>query len=458
MPHIRWIPLFLLAGASALEAQALTLRDALARADADAFQNRATRAGTAAQRGQATGALRGILPALRLEGGFVRTDDPIGAFGTSLRQRAITPADFDPARLNRPAPISNYVAGLVLEQPLFNADAWMGHRAASRAVAASGASAEWTRLGTGVDVIRAYYGVTLAHERVATLAAAARAAHGHVRQAEAMVRQGLVTKSDALLASVRAGEVDAQLAEAEAEAKTSLRQLAVVLGQRGNFTPALPEQLPPADRIRDLVAADTADTPALSRSDVASAFLAHEAARFDLQRARSLYLPRLNGFARYDWRSARQLYGGDRSWTVGVMASWSPFAGASEIAEQQSTGGRADAARAMADAARERAELEVQQSGNSLRAALARLAISERSVLQSAEAHRIVARKYEGGLATVTDLLDAAAVDTRTALGHAAARYAVIVAGAERRKALGRDPGFLAALDDSTMPIVSTIR
>ena len=31
---------------------------------------------------------------------------------------------------------------------------------------------------------------------------------------EAMVKQGLVTKSDALLASVRAGEVDAQLAEA----------------------------------------------------------------------------------------------------------------------------------------------------------------------------------------------------------------------------------------------------
>jgi len=445
-----------LAGATPLSAQHLTLRDALARADAGAFPNRASRGAAAARRGQVTAALRGILPALRVEGGFVRTDDPIGAFGASLRQRVVTAADFDPARLNRPAPIANYMAGLVLEQPLFNADAWIGRRAAGRAAAADDAGTDWTRLGTRVDVIRAYYGVTLSDEKVATLAAAARAAHGHVRQAEAMVRQGLVTKSDALLASVRAGEIDAQLAEAEADAAIARRQLALALGERDTFAPELPSQLPPADRIREAIRDDTTDAIAADRSDVEAARLGLDAARFDVQRARSAYLPRINGFARYDWNSAARLYGGDRSWTVGVMASWSPFAGASEIAELQATGGREDAARAMSDASRERAALEARQTAHSLRAALARLAIAERSVAQSAEAHRIVAHKYEGGLATVIELLDAAAVETQTALGHSAARYAVIVAAAERRKALGRDPGHLAALDDATKAIATT--
>ncbi|HEY0970118.1 MAG TPA: TolC family protein [Gemmatimonadales bacterium] len=447
-----WAALPLLVGtATTLPAQTLTLREALTRADGAAFPNRIAAGTAAAQRGQATAALRGILPTLRLEGGYVRTDDPIGAFGTTLRQRVITAADFDPARLNRPAAIGNYQGGAVIEQPLFNADAWTGRQAATRAVAATEASADWTRLGTRVDVVRAYYGVTLAHEKVATLAAAARAAHAHVRQAEAMVRQGMVTKSDALLAAVGAGEVDAQLADAEAEARTAIRQLAVVLGAQGVFAPVLPEHLPSATRIRAVVAPDTASTALAAdagfRADVEAAELGLDAARLDVRRARSLYLPRLNGFARYDWNSATRLYGGDAAWTVGVMASWSPFAGASEIAELQATSGREDAARAMADAARERALLEVEETGNALRAALARLDIAERAVAQSAEAHRIVARKYEGGLATVTDLLDAAATDTRSALALSAARYAVITAGAERLRALGRDPGALARLD-----------
>jgi outer membrane protein TolC len=298
--------------------------------------------------------------------------------------------------------------------------------------------------------------VTLAHERVGTLAAAARAAHAHVRQAEAMVRQGLATKSDALLAAVRAGEMDAQLADAAAEARTAVRRLALALGEGAAFAPALPERLPAAARIREVIAGDTADAAVGARADVDAARGGLDAARIDVRRARSLHLPRLNAFARYDWNSASRPYGGDRSWTVGVMASWSPFAGASELAELRGAGGREDAARAMADAARERALLEGEQTASALRAALARLAIAERSVLQAAEAHRIVARKYEGGLATVIELLDAAAMETQSALGLSAARHAAITAAAERRRALGRDPGTLAALDDASAPLAAT--
>lgn len=443
-----WVALPVLLGTAAtMQAQTLTLRDALERAGGAAYPNRIAAGTAAAERGQATAALRGILPSLRIEGGFARTSDPLGAIGTTLRQRSITQPDFDPARLNRPPAISNYLGGIVLDQPLFNADAFIGHRAALRGVAASRASSDWTRAGTSVDVIRAYYGATLANEKVATLTAAKRAAQAHVRQAEAMVRNGLVTKSDALLAAIKAGDIEAQLADADAQARTAIRQLVLVLGTGSKFAPSLPDQLPSAGRIRAVVAADTVAASTNPRADVEAALLGMEAARLDAERARSLYLPRLNGFARYDWNSAARPFGGEKSWTVGVMASWSPFAGAGEIAERQSTGGRADAARAMADAAAERAHLDAEQTGNALRAAFARLAIAERSVLQSAEAHRIVARKYEGGLATVMELLDAAAIDTQTALGLSAARYALITSAAERRRALGLDPATLAALD-----------
>jgi outer membrane protein TolC len=67
-------------------------------------------------------------------------------------------------------------------------------------------------------------------------------------------------------------------------------------------------------------------------------------------------------------------------------------------------------------------------------------------VAQSAEAHRIVGRKYAGGLATVIELLDAAAVETQARLSLAAAKHGGLAGAAERLRAVGRDPAEIADL------------
>ena len=435
----------------------LTLGDAIRQADRAAYGNRAAAGNADTQAAQVLSPLKGILPSLRVEAGYVRTTDPIGVFGATLRQRTVTAANFDPQRLNHPGAIGNYLGGIVLEQPIFNADAWTGRRAAVRAADASRAAEEWTRLSTRVDVVRAYYGAVLATERARTLEAAASAAHAHVAQAEAMVRQGLVTKSDALLASVRAGEIDMQLVEARGGAATARQQLAVLLGGDGAARSAplvVPAVLPSSDRIIALTAGDTADVAANERADVHAAARGLDAARADALRAGSAWLPRLNSFARYDWNSADRVYSGDRNWTVGVMASWNILAGASDVADVQATRGRVAAAEAQAEGARAHARVEIEQSRIALTVALARLTIADRAAAQSAEAHRIVGRKYEGGLATVAELLDAQAVETQSALSLTQARWGAIVAAAERRQALGLDPATLAALDAT--PAVAT--
>ena len=430
----------------------LSLRDAFAEAARAGYPNRIAAGTATTQRAQALAPLKGILPNVRVEAGYIRTTDPTAVFGTTLRQRGVTPASFDPARLNDPSAAGNYQTGIVLEQPLFNADAWTGRRAAAHATDATHAAEEWTQLSTRVDVVRAYYGAVLASERVMALRAGARAAHAHVAQAEAMVRQGLVTKSDALLASVRAGDVDAQLAEAEGAAATTRRQLAVLLGRAGDDVPdgsVQSKQLPPAKRIRAQVAADTVSRTPEPRADLRAASDALAAARDDALRARVSLVPRLNGFARYDWNSASGLYAGNRNWTVGVMASWSPFAGASELADIGVTTSRVHVARAQADAAHANAHLEIEQTRTALVVALTRLDIAEHAVDQSGEAHRIVSRKYGGGLAGVVELLDAEAAETQSVLGLSEARWSAIVAAAERRRALGLDPASLASLDDT---------
>ena len=431
----------------------VTLRAAFAEAGRAGYINRIAAGNTAAQRAQTLAPLKGILPTVRVEAGYIRTTDPTAVFGATLGQRTVTPANFDPERLNYPSAAGNYQTGIVLEQPLLNADAWIGRRAPVYAADATHATEEWTQLSTRVDVVRAYYGAVLAAERVAALRTAARAAHAHVAQAEAMVRQGLVTKSDALLAAVRADDVDAQLAEAEGVATTARRQLAVLLGRGGGDVPndlISATHLPPTERIRAEVSGDTVARAAEPRADVRAAADALAAARGDALRAKASLAPRLNGFARYDWNSPTGLYAGDRNWTVGIMASWNPFAGASELADVEATAGRAQAAQAQAEAARANARLEIEQTRTALAVALTRLDIAEHAAAQSAEAHRIVSRKYSGGLAGVVELLDAQSAETQSVLALSQARWAAIVAAAERRRALGLDPASLASLDDTS--------
>ena len=438
---------FTLAVAAAPISAQLTLGEALRTADGAAYANRIAGANAGAANAQRLAPLRGILPGVRFEGGYLRTTDPIGTFGTELKQREIEPSDFVPSQLNYPDAITNYAAAVVLEQPLFNADSWLARRAAVHGANASQSTVEWTRLSTRADVVHAYYGAVLAAERVATLEASSKAAQAHLRQAEAMVRSGMATKSDALLAAVKAGEVEAQRIEAQSDAETARRQLSLLIGLTAKEDPSLPAVLPSTNAIRAAAASDTLDEQPSGRADLDAARLGVDVARADVRRARSLYLPRLNGFARYDWNSPQQLYGGVKSWTFGVLASWSPFEGGSHLSETQAAAARFELATAAADAAVDQARLETQRSLASLRSALARLDIAERAVAQSVEAHRIVARKYEGGLATVVELLDAAAVETGAALALSNARFATISATAHRRRALGRDPGTLTVLE-----------
>ena len=67
---------------------------------------------------------------------------------------------------------------------------------------------------------------------------------------------------------------------------------------------------------------------------------------------------------------------------------------------------------------------------------------------QSAEAHRIVGRKYDGGLATVVELFDAAAIEWQSRLAFAEARYQAIAAAAGRLRALGLGLDPLTSLDN----------
>jgi outer membrane protein TolC len=181
-----------------------------------------------------------------------------------------------------------------------------------------------------------------------------------------------------------------------------------------------------------------------SRADVRAAAAGHAAARADVRRARSAWLPRLNGMARFDWNSPDASVRGAGELERRVVASWTPFAGARSwpICARRRVVSRW---RARRPRPRERRRNWSWQRRR-MRGAwpLERLRIADDAVAQSVEAHRIVTRKYEGGLAAVVELLGASAAETEARLRRSHARWETIVRAAERLQAAGQDPARLA--------------
>lgn len=449
MAPIRMAVVLILAApglAAAQGAPQLSLGQALRQAERHAYGNRVAEALARAADGDAARTLRAVLPSVRLEADYLRTTEPLSAFGLLLHQRLVTPAAFDPLRLNQPAAIGNFGTAIVLEQPLFSADALFGRRSAQRTAAAEHASAAWTQGGTQLDVVRAYFAAVLAEEQVGTLDSAAQVAYAHQRVAESRHRNGLATRSDALLAAVRAGAAESQLVAAQGARRLQRLQLAVVLGSPSDTTFRLPEQLPDTATIITLLS-DAGTASLVARADVQAAEYRLAAASAEHQRATAGFLPTVNTFGRLEWNSSGMLFEGQHAWTAGVMLRWTPFSGGSELAGRRAAAARQQAAAAAAEAAVARGELEQAQAAIALEVAGSRMQIEGAAVAQSTEAHRIVARKYEAGLATAVELFDAAAQETAARLGFAQARYQVIVAFAERLRAAGRSLAPLADLD-----------
>jgi outer membrane protein TolC len=429
----------------------LTLAAALREADTHAYANRMAGADVDADDARARLPLKGILPSAHVDAGVMRTTDPIGAFGNTLRQRQATAAAFDPARLNDPAAITNVSSGLVFELPLINADAWTGLRAARRAAESTHATQEWTLTVTRERVVRAYYGAVLAGEAVAVLEQAERAARAALRQTQAMVQQGLVTRADALQADVRVDEVTSQLLTARNDAQSARDQLGLALGRSDGLTVQVPDRIDDVAELRRRAERDTLATqprsPLAERADMRAATARRASAQLDGLRARGTLLPRVNSFARYDWNAPSALFNGRPNWTVGVVASWSLAAGGSDWADIAGADARARSAEAGEQQLRAQGVVEAGAATRAVAVALARLDLADHSALQSLEAHRLVEKRYAGGLATVAELLGAESTATAAALRRTSAAFALIEAMVAFRRATGADPGSLAELD-----------
>ena len=392
--------------AQAQDPLALSLEEAVARAQENSFPVRDARAQEAAVRAQKRQSLAVFLPRLTATEQFTTTTDPLNAFGIKLRQEIVTQADFAPPVLNDPERIDNFGTQLEVQQPVFNLDGIYQRRAAADAARAASKKLDRTESVIGFRVKQGYYGLVLAARRLEVIDTALEAARANRDQAQDLFDQGIVNRADLLAARVRVLELESQRTDAAAGRRTAADRLRFLLGLTERV------QIEPTDELELLpVQIDTVNVAQVNRtrSDMQALRFRADAAR-DQSRARWMaFVPTLNALGTYQWNDDTAFGTSASNWTAGASLSWSVFQGYEQIGKAQQAAAQEQRAEIALEQQAVQNDVEIADALRQLRAARQTIDQTEAAVEQAEESLRIRSDRFAEGMARTTDVLQAEA-------------------------------------------------
>ncbi|HYG97601.1 MAG TPA: TolC family protein [Terriglobales bacterium] len=409
-------PVLVAFGAVAQDSQELTLERAVAIA---LEKNPLRKAALADQKiaSAATNEARSmLLPKLMFSEAAMRGNDPVYVFGTRLRQQSFTPADFALHRLNTPTPIGNFTSRFSGQWSVFDAmQSWYSVSRAKLAQTAAGQQLDRTDQQLIFNVVRAYYGVTLAERQVETADLAVNTARAIEEHSRSRVTSGVTVSSDLLSAQVLAAQRQQEAIRARNGLALARTQFAIALGMSSaaEFSTAteLREQALPLAGINELESAALTNRPDLKR------LLTEESAQdVSVKMAKAAFAPRVSVFGSWQTDSRSLGWNGGNNWTAGAELQFDLFSGGSKVARLQREKATQERIAALRDNAKDQIRLEVRSSYFDLDAARQQVEVARAAVEQANESLRITQNRYESGLTTVTDLMrvEDAARRTRT--------------------------------------------
>jgi outer membrane protein TolC len=382
----------------------LSLREAVERARERNVDLRVAGARSDAARARARAAAAPLLPRLDLESGWSRTTDPVGAFGTKLRQGVFGPDDLAIDALNDPDPVTDWSTSVVVRWSVASPERWAARSAAESRAASAGWREARSREATDLRTRSLYYRALRAEARVRTAGAALEAARSTEERFRRRREEGMLTEADLLQARAEREAAAADLSAAREGRHGARIELGLHLGwDPGDTLPS------PADSLAPPEAPTAAEFDPARRADVRARAAAVEAAEANSRRAELSWLPSVEAFGSWSRHGDDPFSGGGTGWTVGVGLRWSLFTGFRRPAEAREADAGLTAARLEHRQALREARGEVSRASRRVEAVRQAVEASRAAREAAREGRELMRRRFEEGLATPSDLLQAEA-------------------------------------------------
>jgi outer membrane protein TolC len=414
----------------------------LAEAEAQALEGNgmllAARARRDAAAARARGAEAFLWPALQANAGLIRTDDPVGVFGTKLRQERFTEMDFALPSLNTPDPVTDWNAGAGAQWQIGSFSKWAERDAARAGALAADFSTDRTAEAVILRTRVLYLQVVQARGTLDAAEAALEAARATAGRVGRRVDEGMGTEADRLQVRAAEAEAEARVQMAAMEVRNAQEALGAHLGWSDGRLPE-PVDARPTLPDRSGEAAELAAAAPVERTDLQASRAGLAAARAQVRAVGARRLPALEAFGQLSTHAPGLTDDRGSNWTVGVQLSVPVFTGFGLEAGQAAAEAAAGAAAAEHDARVRQAAVEVSQARRGLATARSALQATEAAQAAAAEAVRLLRSRYEEGMTTLADLLQAEARSAELDAALVEARTRVLMAQAHLDFALGDD-------------------
>jgi outer membrane protein TolC len=434
----QYLSLFLLfsMGTLAVGAQEpLTLRQAINQALGQSPEAAIARAGNLDARASATLARTALFPQLTFTEDISRGNDPVYVFGTRLRQRQFTQADFALNALNFPQPIGNFstrFSGQWLAFDSFKTQKEIHRADLFKQSASSSAMAVDQQIV--FRVVGAYQQVLYAQREIAVDQHEQETAEALLSSVDEHVKAGLAVESDRMSAQVNGSARKEELIAAQGDLELAWAALREAMGapdlKATELKPIEPHSFPKGILDEEMA------TAAKARPDLRALGQAQSAQGSALGAAKSDFGPRVSAYG--NWEEDQSSIGGSggNNWVAGVQVSIDilPIGKRAQLARESAAKLKIDAQVA---ATQQHLRLEVSQAHIHRQTAALQLETAQAALDQSAESLRILKNRYGAGLATITDLLRAEDAERQSQSNYWHAVYGNAMAYSELLYATG---------------------
>jgi outer membrane protein TolC len=312
--------------------------------------------------------------------------------------------------------------------------------AASHDAKAATAEYDRARLDAAYNTADAYIRALEAHASAEVSARLVSDIDADLKRAETLRGADTLTNVDVLRLQSAKAAAEQTAVRTDTSSSSSLAKLAVTIGLHDGDIPEITDDLPPAPPALAM-SLDQSTARALSARPELRAAHERVASAKDFATSRwEQYLPSVNAVAAWQHTTGLEPFQPANEEYAGLQVQWRVWDWGGIFHEYREAKAKENVAQITASSLADHVKLEVRTRWLDAQAGFKNLASSQTQLQSAEEAYRLQKVKYENGVATTTDVLDAESDVARARLQSALARYDYYLALVSLARSVGDVP------------------